>query len=77
MIVMMQKVVKVYSCLLENAGIQQEAIVVGREKEEGWGCVATFTNWLQKKTCLYRKTGSSPDSSHTESQDGWCIRHQV
>jgi hypothetical protein len=41
---MMQKVVKVYSFLLESSGIQQEATVVGRKKEEGWGCVATFTN---------------------------------
>jgi hypothetical protein len=43
MIVMMQKVVKIHSFLLESSGIQQQAIVVGREKDEGWGAVATLT----------------------------------
>jgi hypothetical protein len=40
----MQKVVKIHSFLLESSGIQQEAIVVGREKEKGWGCTVTCTN---------------------------------
>jgi hypothetical protein len=71
MTVKMQRVLMVYLFRLESSGIQQEAVVVGRVKRHTARSMVLSCHLhqrVQNKTCLYRKTGGCPDSSHIQSQ---------